>query len=128
MSVVGQTSSGPLFKIKPPRRVEPAIERPRLCEALDDAVESRRLILVEAPAGYGKSTVLSDWVRKTTIASAWLTLDRFDARRERLFRGVLAAIQSAAAGMPPATNDALLAHDRPQDQDEVASYDHLLEL
>jgi len=126
MSDVGQISPSPQFKIKPPRRAELAIERPRLCESLSLAAKSHRLILVEAPAGYGKSTILSDWVRKTTMPSAWLTLDRFDARPERLFRGVLAAVQSTAAGLSPAINDVLLSADRAQAQDEVASYDHLL--
>ncbi|MGW6172945.1 LuxR C-terminal-related transcriptional regulator [Arthrobacter sp. NPDC055138] len=126
MSDVGHISPSPQFKIKPPHRVELAIERPRLCEALSLAADSHRLILVEAPAGYGKSTILSDWVRNATIPSAWLTLDRFDARPERLFRGVLAAVQSTAAGISPALNDVLLAADRTHTQDEVASYDNLL--
>ncbi len=126
MSDVGHISPSPQFKIKPPHRVELTIERPRLCEALSLAADSHRLILVEAPAGYGKSTMLSDWVRNATIPSAWLTLDRFDARPERLFRGVLAAIQSAAAGMSPAVNEVLLTADRAHTHDEVASYDNLL--
>ena len=126
MSDVGHISPSPQFKIKPPRRAELAIERPRLCEALSVAADSHRLILVEAPAGYGKSTILSDWVRDTTKASGWLTLDRFDVRPDRLFRGVLAAIQSAAAGLSPVMNDILLAHDQSEAEDEVASYDRLL--
>jgi LuxR family maltose regulon positive regulatory protein len=126
MSDVGHISRSPQFKIKPPRRGELAIERPRLCEALSLAADSHRLILVEAPAGYGKSTILSDWVRNTTRPSAWLTLDRFDARPERLLRGVIAAVQSTATGMSPGINDILQAADRAQAQDEVASYDHLL--
>lgn len=126
MSDVGHISPSPQFKIKPPRRVELAIERPRLCEALSLAADSHRLILVEAPAGYGKSTILSDWARNGTMRSAWLTLDRFDARPERLFHGVLAAIQSAASGMSSTVDEVLLAADRTQAHDQVAAYDHLL--
>ncbi|MFE4197946.1 LuxR C-terminal-related transcriptional regulator [Paenarthrobacter sp. NPDC056912] len=106
--------------------MDAAIERPRLNDGLSVAAGSRRLILVEAPAGYGKSTILSDWVRNTPMPSAWLTLDRFDAQPERLFRGILAAIQSAAARDFPAMNEVLLSHDRALVQDEAASYDHLL--
>ena len=126
MSDVGHISRSPQFKIKPPRRGELAIKRPRLCEALSLAADSHRLILVEAPAGYGKSTIMGDWVRNTTMHSAWLTLDRFDARPDRLLRGILAAVQSTAAGMSPGIEEVLLAADRAQAQDEVASYDHLL--
>lgn len=117
---------GPLFKIQPPRRVEAAIERPRLMDDLSVAADSHRLILVEAPAGYGKSTFLSDWVRRTTLPSAWLTLDRFDARPDRLFRGIVAAIQATAATTFPAMNEVLLDPAPDLIHDEAASYDHLL--
>lgn len=128
---VGQTSASgigpsPLFKIRPPRRVEAAIDRPRLHDGLTVAADSHRLILVEAPAGYGKSTILSDWVRTTSMPSAWLTLDRFDARPDRLFRGVVAAIQSIAASRFPELNQVLLTPDQSLVQDEAASYDFLL--
>ncbi|ASN20182.1 hypothetical protein CGK93_11265 [Arthrobacter sp. YN] len=128
---VGHTSGSgfrpsPLFKIQPPRIVDPAIERPRLLDGLSVAAGSHRLILVEAPAGYGKSTLLSDWVRATDMPSAWLSLDRFDSRPERLFRGVVAAIQSAAARTFPAVGEVLMSQDRAGTLDEASSYDKLL--
>src|SRR4051794_29548018 len=80
---------GPQFKIRPPVRGLGALERPRLENALSAAADSHRLTLVAAPAGYGKSTFLGDWVRNCDLPCAWLSLDRFDTEPERLFHGVV---------------------------------------
>ena len=77
----------------PPVRGLGALERPRLENALSASADSHRLTLVAAPAGYGKSTFLGDWVRKCDLPCAWLSLDRFDTQPARLFHGVVGAIQ-----------------------------------
>jgi len=53
------------------------VERPRLTVDLSKAL-TRRLTLVSAPAGYGKTTLVSSWLRETDIASTWLSLDEGD--------------------------------------------------
>lgn len=63
-------------------------ERPHLVQKLDEAlISSKRLILVCAPAGYGKTTLVGDWVRRVISSSgegastprlAWLTCDPED--------------------------------------------------
>ena len=117
---------GPQFKIRPPVRGLGALERPRLESALSAAADSHRLTLVAAPAGYGKSTFLGDWVRKCALPCAWLSLDRFDTQPARLFHGVVGAIQSAASKLPLPGTDALLALDPSLAHDRAASYDLLL--
>lgn len=117
---------GPQFKIRPPLRGPEVVERPRLEHAVSAAAGSHRLTLVEAPAGYGKSTVLGDWARNSPMCCAWLSLDRFDAQPERLFHGVVGAIQSAALRLPLPGNHILLALDQQLAQDHAASYDLLL--
>ncbi|AXJ10962.1 LuxR C-terminal-related transcriptional regulator [Arthrobacter sp. PM3] len=117
---------GPQFKIRPPLRGLGDVERPRLVDALSAAADSHRLTLVAAPAGYGKTTLLGDWVRTNGLTSAWLSLDRFDTQPARLFHGVVGAIQAAAARLPLPGNDALLALDRGLAPDQASSYDLLL--
>lgn len=102
------------------------MERPRLVDALSAAADSHRLTLVAAPAGYGKTTLLGDWVRTNGLSCAWLSLDRFDTQPARLFHGVVGAIQAAAGRLPLPGNDALLALDRELAPDQAASYDLLL--
>ena len=90
------------------------------------SADSHRLTLVAAPAGYGKSTFLGDWVRNCDLPCAWLSLDRFDTEPARLFHGVVGAIQRAAGTLPLPGNDALLALDQSLTHDRAASYDLLL--
>ncbi len=66
-----------LTKLYKPRAVSAWIPRPRLMEALDAGL-SRKLILVDAPAGYGKTTLLAQWLDAQSICSAWLSLDEAD--------------------------------------------------
>ena len=57
------------------------IARPLLIDLLESAL-GRRLIVVTAPAGFGKSTLLAQWCAgrgKLHEVSAWLTLDEADA-------------------------------------------------
>ncbi len=53
------------------------VNRPNLIRRLNDGVlQNCRLILLSAPAGYGKSTLLSEWVSQLNIPAAWLTLEQ----------------------------------------------------
>jgi len=107
---------GPQFKFRPPLRGLGPLERPRLENALTAAADAHRLTLVAAPAGYGKSTLLGDWVRKNDLQCAWLSLDRFDTQPARLFHGVVGAIQAAAGQVSnPAIVDPVALH-RQRDQ------------
>jgi LuxR family maltose regulon positive regulatory protein len=102
------------------------MERPRLQKTLSTAAGSHRLTLLTAPAGYGKTMAVGDWVRTSDLRCAWLSLDRFDTRPARLFRGVMAAIQSAASELPRPGDNALLALDQHLAPDPAESYDLVL--
>ncbi len=124
--ITSERVPGPLFKIRPPLRGLGALERPRLEDALTAAADAHRLTLVAAPAGYGKSTLLGDWVRKCDLPCAWLSLDRFDTQPARLFQGVVGAIQAAAGPFPLPGTEAVMALDQSLATDRAASYDLLL--
>src|SRR6185436_18254843 len=68
----------------PPR--ERWIERARLLDLLDSAA-SCQVILVAAPAGYGKSTLVAQWLAsgRRTPAAAWVSLDSGDNDAGRLW-------------------------------------------
>jgi len=65
------------FRFSPPQQHVQLIQRPVLAEALEEGLH-RRLVLIQAPAGYGKSTLLGQW-RETLAArgvrAVWLSLD-----------------------------------------------------
>ena len=54
------------------------VTRPRLLDQLN-AWQDRRLILVSAPAGYGKTALVSEWLDSAGGAYAWLSLDEQDS-------------------------------------------------
>ena len=73
------------------------IARPRLLEQLAAYVD-RRLILVSAPAGYGKTALISNWLEAAGSAYAWLSLDEQDNDPATFLLYLVAAIRSAYPG------------------------------
>ena len=71
--------------------------RPRLVQALDEGL-ARRLILVGAPAGFGKTALLADWARRGDRPVAWLSLDAGDNDPARFWRHAVAALDRARPG------------------------------
>ncbi len=89
------------------------VTRPRLTQQLDDALrQGHPLILVVAPAGYGKTTLVTDWLGQASIAAAWLSLDEGDSKPARFFRYVVAALQTLDAKLGQSLVDTL--HTIPQ--------------
>ncbi|RPI26011.1 MAG: hypothetical protein EHM70_19485, partial [Chloroflexota bacterium] len=86
----------PLIKTKlfiPPLRVD-RVARPRLLELLN-AGSQRALTLVSAPAGFGKTTLLTSWVSHTHLPIAWLSIDEGDNDPVRFVSYLAAALESA---------------------------------
>jgi len=75
----------------PPNRSS-QVSRPRLLEQLNSGLD-KALILVSAPAGYGKSSLVSGWLRGISTASAWLSLDEGDNDPARFLQYFVTAIQ-----------------------------------
>ena len=71
------------------------VPRPRLAERLDEGLASG-LMLVCAPAGYGKTVLLAGWARRGQQPVAWLSLDVGDNDPARFWRHGVAALNQAA--------------------------------
>jgi LuxR family maltose regulon positive regulatory protein len=101
----------------PPARPAPSTERrprlvprPRLIERLN-AGARRKLTLISAPAGFGKTTLLSAWAQQCARPVAWISLDAGDNDPARFWAYVIAALQMVQADLGEA---ALLALQSPQ--------------
>ena len=79
-------------KLHPPPVREKQVDRRHLLEKLDAAL-NQRLTLVCAPAGYGKTTLLSQWVNHWEKPVGWVTLDHSDNDLVQFVRYFLAALQ-----------------------------------
>lgn len=78
-----------------------AVGRSKLFEILNDSVNSR-LTFINAPAGFGKTTLLSSWItmcKKKSIYAAWLTLDEEDNDESRFWRYFAWAIKAVIPNM-----------------------------
>ena len=82
--------------LKPSPRSE-HVPRPGLLELLDAGYD-RRLTLIDAPAGYGKTTLLAQWRQawEPDIPFAWLSLDDQDSDPVRLWKHVVEALRRVA--------------------------------
>ncbi|MBW6499944.1 MAG: LuxR C-terminal-related transcriptional regulator [Bacteroidales bacterium] len=76
----------------PPAGVN-VVHRSGLFEKLNSGL-GRKLILVSAPAGYGKTTLLSYWISQNKIPAAWLSLDNSDNDPAVFLGYVISGIQS----------------------------------
>ena len=85
-------------KLRVPRPRTGWVPRPRLVQRLRAGTE-RELVLVCGPAGFGKSSLLADWVRGDRRAVAWLSLDAADNDPVRFWRDVSAALDGVRPGV-----------------------------
>ena len=66
-----------------------------------------RVVLVSAPAGFGKTTLLAWWAARRDAPVAWVSLDEADTDPVRFLRYVNAAVETASPGSASATADLL---------------------
>jgi LuxR family maltose regulon positive regulatory protein len=74
------------------------VARPRLLERLEEAL-ARGLVVVCAPAGFGKTALLADWARRSQRTVAWLSLDAGDNDPTRFWRHAAAALDRMRPGI-----------------------------
>ena len=91
------------------------VPRPRLLQRLNDGAGGK-LILVSAPAGFGKTTLICDWLAGQETPAGWLSLDENDNQPLRFFSYLpgdhsLAPARSGGRRWPPACSRH--AHRRP---------------
>ena len=98
-----RVASSPLLETKlyVPRWRTGLVPRARLVERLDRGTE-RKLTLVSAPAGSGKTTVLAEWVAGTPAMrwpAAWVSLDQSDNDPALFWAYFIAALQTVRPGV-----------------------------
>ena len=69
------------------------VNRSTLFERLNIGL-NRKLILISAPPGFGKTTLLSDWIYQQKIPTAWISLDKGDNDPVEFLNYIISGIQS----------------------------------
>src|SRR6266542_151201 len=93
-------NAGPLLETKlyVPKVRRSLVARPRLIERMSHGAESK-LTLISAPAGFGKTTILTEWLAATAAAersAAWLSLDQNDNQAAPFWTYLITALQAVA--------------------------------
>jgi LuxR family maltose regulon positive regulatory protein len=89
--------------------------RPRLIDRLNAGIRSgHKLTLISAPAGFGKTTLLSEWINRGDRAEtcphvAWLSLDKGDDDPSRFWRYLIAALQTVPGLQEAGAGESALA-------------------
>jgi len=87
-----------LTKLYIPQPHQKIVLRPRLIERLKEGMQCK-LTLVSAPAGFGKTTLVSNWIAGCDRPVAWLALDERDKDPARFLTYLVAALQNVKPGI-----------------------------
>lgn len=98
------------------------VVRSRLSALLSAGIaQGHKLILISAPAGFGKTTVIREWIALGKVPAAWVSLDEGDGDSARFLTYLVTALQTVIAGVgesilaalqssqPVATSDLLVS-------------------
>ena len=97
-------------------QVRPGIvQRPHLVMRLEQGL-AKKLILVSAPAGYGKTTLICEWLGACGQLIAWVSLDKGDNDPARFWANFLAACHSASSSVGKRLPDTLLHPNPPNSE------------
>ena len=99
-------------KLYLPRLRPNVVFRSRLIERLNEGLH-RKLTLISAPAGFGKTTLVGAWVKEIERPAAWLSLDEEENNLTRFLTYLVAALQTIAATLGEGVSCALQSSQPP---------------
>lgn len=80
-------------KLTKPNPTTKLIFRKEVIDLLE-AGKDKKLVLISAPAGYGKSTLISQWIDQNDLPYSWYSLDKSDNELNNFLRYTIAGVQS----------------------------------
>ncbi len=110
-------------KLRPFQARPKLVARPRLTEKLERE-PARKLTLISAPAGFGKTTLLVEWLRERAGGEgsvAWLSLDEGDNDPTRFLSYLVAALQAIEEGIGEGVLSALRSPEPPRVENITAA-------
>lgn len=98
----------PSIKLHRPQKMAGLISRSRLLRQLDQVLH-KPVALISAPAGFGKTTLISQWLDECKLPTAWLQLDEYDHEIPAFLTGVTAALRQLFPGCMQKTSELVMA-------------------
>ncbi|GGX73526.1 LuxR C-terminal-related transcriptional regulator [Saccharospirillum salsuginis] len=103
----------PNTKFLVPRQPRTVVKRAALLGRLDDGLTGR-VTLVSAPPGFGKSTLIADWLEDRDHTHAWLSLDEGDSDPQRFMHCLMSALRVELPGLGESVSGALASPQPPE--------------
>jgi LuxR family transcriptional regulator, maltose regulon positive regulatory protein len=108
-----------LTKLHIPPAGNNIVHRSELYEKLNTGLGCK-LILISAPAGFGKTTVVSDWIDQYKIPAAWFSLDKGDNDPVEFLSYIISGIQSIHKGFGESALKLLNSPNKPSDESIIS--------
>ena len=109
-------------KLRIPPQPHHVVRRSRLIDALEYGVAQYKLTALAAPAGYGKTTLLSQWAHASHFSIAWLSISEEDNDLERFFRYLLTAWEAVQPGIKESRLGLLLGAMMPDTEGVLSAF------
>lgn len=111
-------------KLQIPVQPQRIVSRPRLRTTLEHQIARHKLTLVSAPAGYGKTTLLADWARLSSLPVAWLSITGEEEDEESFLRYLVAAWETVQPEIIDTPLGILLGSQTPDIKDALIAFIH----
>lgn len=108
LGMLENRSTYPSIKLHRPQKMAGLIPRSRLLSQLGQVLH-KPVALISAPAGFGKTTLISQWLDECELPTAWLQLDEFDHEIPAFLTGFIAALRQLFPGCMQKTSDLVMA-------------------
>ena len=88
------------------------VQRTRLIDRLQEGI-NRKLTLISAPAGFGKTTLLSEWISQNELPIIWISLDKSDNDPVQFLRYLIAGLNGIEPSIGKGAIELLKSGQRP---------------
>jgi LuxR family maltose regulon positive regulatory protein len=109
-------------KLQIPPQPHHAVHRSRLTDKLESAIPHYKLVLIAAPAGYGKTTLLAQWARATLLPVVWLSISEEDNDPKRFLRYLFSGWEEVQTGVGESKLGLLLGGMSPEIEAVLAAF------
>ena len=109
-------------KVRVPPQPHPLVHRPRLVDAIERRIPLYKLIHITTPAGYGKTTLLTQWTHSSQFLVAWLSISEEDNDPERFLRYLFRAWETVQPGIVESKLSLLLGSMMPEREAVLSAF------